>query len=72
VFTGYALDNRPAPKTQTGESDQAPVTIVTPDELRRILEAGLQQSSDLLRKVSEDERRQSDLLRQRLSTKEKP
>jgi hypothetical protein len=48
------------------------VTIVTPDELRRILEAGLQQSSDLLRKVSEDERRQSDLLRQRLSTKEKP
>ena len=72
VFTGYAIDNRPAPKTQTGESDQAPVTVVTPDELRRILETGLQQNSDLLRKVSEDERRQSELLRQRLSGKEKP
>ena len=74
VVRGYAVDNRPLPGGQRGESDQASVTIVTPEELRRMLELELQQVGGLLHKLSDDEQRQGEVLRQRLPNgkKEKP
>jgi hypothetical protein len=71
VVRGYAVDNRPTPGGQRGESDPASVTVVTPEELRSMLETELQQVGGLLQKLSDDEQRHSDVLRQRLSPEKK-
>ena len=71
VARGYAVDNRPTPGGQRGESDPASVTVLTPEELRSMLETELQQVGGLLQKLSDDEQRHSDVLRQRLSPEKK-
>jgi hypothetical protein len=71
VVRGYAVDNRPTPGGQRGESDPASVTVLTPEELRSMLETELQQVGGLLQKLSDDEQRHSDVLRRRLSPEKK-
>ena len=65
VFKAVAMDNREG-KASRGEADQVAVFVVSPEELRGILESEQSRVSALMRKLRDDEQKQAEAIQRRL------
>ena len=65
VLKALARDQREA-KANVGASDDLPLTVVTPEELRLLFEAEQGRIASLVRKLRDDEQRHADAIERRL------